>query len=120
MAREWGDLKENAEYHAAKDEAAMLEARIARMRDQLRSAEIVEPRARARARHGLDRDLRRRGAARAELRLVPSREADPAAGSISIDSPAGKALAGAKAGDMRALETRGGSARCESWQWSTR
>ena len=42
IAREWGDLKENAEYHAAKDDAAMLEAKIARMRDQLRSAEIME------------------------------------------------------------------------------
>ena len=42
VAREWGDLKENAEYHAAKDDAAMLEAKIARMRDQLRSAEIME------------------------------------------------------------------------------
>ena len=42
IAREWGDLKENAEYHAAKEEAAMLEAKIARMRDQLRTSEIVE------------------------------------------------------------------------------
>ncbi len=42
IAREWGDLKENAEYHAAKEDAAMLEAKIARMRDQLRTAEILE------------------------------------------------------------------------------
>ena len=42
IAREWGDLKENAEYHAAKEEAAMLEGKIARMRDQLRTADIVE------------------------------------------------------------------------------
>ena len=41
-AREWGDLKENAEYHAAKEDAAMLEAKINGLRDQLRSAEIVE------------------------------------------------------------------------------
>ena len=41
-AREWGDLKENAEYHAAKEEAAMLEAKIAGLREQLRSAELVE------------------------------------------------------------------------------
>ena len=41
-ARAEGDLKENAEYHAAKNDAAMLEAKIARIRDQLRAAEIVE------------------------------------------------------------------------------
>ena len=42
IARAEGDLSENAEYHAAKNDAAMLEAKIARIRDQLRSAEIVE------------------------------------------------------------------------------
>src|SRR3712207_9351467 len=41
-AREWGDLKENAEYHDAKNSQAMLETKIARLRDQLVRAEIVE------------------------------------------------------------------------------
>src|SRR2546430_7932593 len=41
-AREWGDLKENAEYHAAKEDQAHLETRIARLRDQVRSAVVVE------------------------------------------------------------------------------
>jgi transcription elongation factor GreA len=110
IAREWGDLKENAEYHAAKEEAAMLEAKIAGLRDQLRSAEIVE---------AADGDIAGMGTtvtykdekSGKELshKLVPKIEADPAAGLISIDSPVGKALAGAKVGDAATLETPSGS-----------
>ena len=109
-AREWGDLKENAEYHAAKEEAAHLEAKIAGLRDQLRSAEIVE--------HA-DGDVAGMGTtvtykdekSGKELshKLVPKVEADPSAGLISIDSPVGKALAGAKVGDAATLETPSGT-----------
>ena len=109
IAREWGDLKENAEYHAAKEEAAMLEAKIAGLRDQLRSAEIVET---------ADGDLAGMGTtvtykdekSGKELshKLVPKVEADPSAGLISIDSPVGKALAGTKVGDDATLETPSG------------
>ncbi len=108
-AREWGDLKENAEYHAAKEEAAMLEAKIAGLRDQLRSAEIVET---------ADGDVAGMGTtvtykdekSGKELshKLVPKVEADPSAGLISIDSPVGQALAGAKVGDAATLETPSG------------
>ena len=108
-AREWGDLKENAEYHAAKEEAAHLEAKIAGLRDQLRSAEIVE--------HA-DGDVAGMGTtvtykdekSGKELshKLVPKVEADPSAGLISIDSPVGKALAGRKVGDDATLETPSG------------
>src|SRR5947209_17920708 len=41
-AREWGDLKENGEYHAAKEDQAHLETRIARLREQVRNATVVE------------------------------------------------------------------------------
>src|SRR5437588_6367396 len=40
-AREWGDLKENAEYHAAKEDQGRLEARIAALREQIRSAAVI-------------------------------------------------------------------------------
>ena len=109
-AREWGDLKENAEYHAAKEEAAMLEAKIAGLRDQLRSAEIVE---------AADGDVAGMGttvtykdeSSGKELshKLVPKVEANPTAGLISIDSPVGKALAGTKVGDAATLETPSGT-----------
>ena len=110
IAREWGDLKENAEYHAAKEEAAHLEAKIAGLRDQLRSAEIVE--------HA-DGDVAGMGTtvtykdekSGKELshKLVPKVEANPGAGLISIDSPVGKALAGRKVGDDATLETPSGT-----------
>ena len=41
-AREWGDLKENSEYHAAKDAQSRLETRILRLREKLLTAEVVE------------------------------------------------------------------------------
>jgi transcription elongation factor GreA len=109
-AREWGDLKENAEYHAAKDEAAMLEAKINGLRDQLRSAELVE---------AADGDTAGMGTTVVyvdektgkEMRhkLVPKLEANPTDGLISIDSPVGKALAGSKVGDSPTFETPAGT-----------
>ncbi len=108
-AREWGDLKENAEYHAAKEDAAMLEAKIAGLRDQLRSAEIVEAADDGVAGMGTKVTYADEKSGK-ELThtLVPKIEADPTKGLISIDSPVGKALAGAKVGDAATLETPSG------------
>ncbi len=110
IAREWGDLKENAEYHAAKEEAAMLEAKIARMRDQLRTSEIVEAAADGDGAGMYSAVTYSDATAGKELTftLVPATEADPSAKKISIDSPVGQALAGATEGDKRTLETPGG------------
>ncbi len=105
-AREWGDLKENAEYHAAKNDAAMLEVKIAGLRDQIRSAEVVE---------AADGDTAGMGSTVTytdvktgkEMRhkLVPKLEASPSDGLLSIDSPVGKALSDSKVGDEPTLET---------------
>ena len=110
IAREWGDLKENAEYHAAKEEAAMLEAKIARMRDQLRTSVIVEAAAAGDGAGMYSAVTYADATAGKELTftLVPATEADPSAKKISIDSPVGQALAGAIEGDKRTLETPGG------------
>ena len=108
-AREFGDLKENAEYHAAKEEAAHLEAKIAGLRDQLRSAEIVEDADGDVAGMGTTVTYRDEASGK-ELshKLVPKIEANPSAGLISIDSPVGQALAGSKVGDSATLETPSG------------
>ena len=109
IAREWGDLKENAEYHAAKDDAAMLEAKIARMRDQLRTAEILEAADGQTAGMGSTVTYAD-GTTGKEVtyKLVPAREASPQNGLLSIDSPVGRALAGSTAGAECALETPSG------------
>ena len=108
-AREWGDLKENAEYHAAKEDAAMLEAKIARMRDQLRTAEILEAADGKVAGMGSTVTYADEKSGReVSYKLVPAREADPSKGLLSIDSPVGRALAGAKAGATRTLDTPSG------------
>ena len=110
IAREWGDLKENAEYHAAKEEAAMLEAKIARMRDQLRTSEIVEAAAAGDGAGMYSAVTYADAKAGKEMTftLVPAPEADPSAKKLSIDSPVGQALAGALKGDERTLQTPGG------------
>ncbi len=106
VARDFGDLKENAEYHAAKEDAAMLEAKIARMRDQLRSAEIVEAAAGGAAGMGSTVTwVDEASAKETTFKLVPSAEASPGDGRLSIDSPVGSALSGSKPGDTRTLST---------------
>ena len=111
VAREWGDLKENAEYHAAKDDAAMLELKIERLRAQLRSAEIVEA---ASGDEGAGMGSRVTYTDETSGRemthtLVAEVEASPADGLISIASPVGKSLAGASPGDRCVLETPRGA-----------
>ena len=110
-AREWGDLKENAEYHAAKEDAAMLELKIDRLRGQLRSAEIVQA---ASGGEGAGMGSKVTYADETSGRevthtLVAEIEAKPSDGLISIASPVGKTLAGAAPGDRRTLETPRGT-----------
>jgi len=111
IAREWGDLKENAEYHAAKEEAAMLEVKIARMRNLLRSAEIVEA-AEGEQPAGMGSTVTYRDdrtGKEMSFTLVSSVDGRPAGGFLSIDSPVGRALAGSRAGESRTIETPSGA-----------
>jgi transcription elongation factor GreA len=107
VAREWGDLKENAEYHAAKEDAAMLELKTERLRGQLRSAEIVEVASGAEG-AGIGSKVtysEESGGREMTHTLVAEIEARPSDGLISIASPVGEALAGSVPGDRRTLET---------------
>jgi transcription elongation factor GreA len=106
-AREWGDLKENAEYHAAKDDQAHLETRILKLREQVRNATVVEAnRPVDTVQHGstvsyTDRATNRRQT----FRIVSPNDASPSEGSLSVASPIAKALIGRRVGDVVELET---------------
>jgi transcription elongation factor GreA len=110
-ARELGDLKENADYHIAKEDQAHLETRIKRLRERLRNAVVVEVDGGAdvfafgRTAEVLDE---RTGAVNTWT-LVGSTEADLAAGRLSAESPIGRSLRDAPVGEQVRVETPGGS-----------
>jgi len=100
-ARELGDLKENAEYHDAKDAQAHLETRILRLRERRHNAVVVQPTGDAGV-VVLGSVVTVRDAANGREgvhTVVSATESDPANGRLSIDSPLGRALAGAHEGD---------------------
>jgi transcription elongation factor GreA len=102
-AREHGDLKENAEYHAAKEDQAHLETRISRLAERLRNARVV-------AAPAADADTVRFGATvqvvdeqtgrASTFTLVGPTEADLKTGRLSAESPMAQALMGAAPGDV--------------------
>jgi transcription elongation factor GreA len=106
IAREWGDLKENAEYHDAKNSQAHLETKILRLRDRTRNAVVVESAAGA-TRAGLGSTVTVADEAGKErtYELVAASEGDPAKGKLSVDSPLGNALLGTEVGDTASYET---------------
>jgi len=112
-AREFGDITENAEYDDAKNEQAMLEARIAQLEERLRSATVVDA-------SDLDTEVVRVGS-RVEVQeaggkkttytIVGSAEAKPAEMKLSNESPVGRALIGRRKGDEVSFSTPKGERR---------
>jgi len=114
-AREWGDLKENAEYHDAKNSQAILETKILRLRDRLLRAEVVEAQPGSTvARFGSRVTLADHGAGR-ELTytLVSAVDANAAEGRLSVESPVGQALLGVSAGQTVEVATPRGTRHLE-------
>ena len=110
-AREQGDLSENAEYDAAKDEQRDIEARIEEIEKILKNAEVV-------VEDEVDVDKINVGCTvsvldmeydeEMEFRIVGSSEANSLKGKISNESPVGRALIGAKVGDIVSVESPAG------------
>ena len=110
-AREQGDLSENAEYDAAKDEQRDIEARIEELEKLLKNAEVVDE-------DEVDLDKISIGCKvrildiefdeELEDKIVGSTEANSLKGKISNESPVGSALMGHKAGDLVEVETQVG------------
>ncbi len=111
-AREWGDLKENAEYHAAKESQAHLETRILALREQLRTARVVEAAGGEVAGFGSTVDVEdEQTGQRTSYQLVSARDAVPAQGLVSLHAPIGTALAGRRAGEVAVVRTPRGERR---------
>ncbi|HEY1690271.1 MAG TPA: transcription elongation factor GreA [Solirubrobacteraceae bacterium] len=100
-AREWGDLKENSEYHDAKNDQAHLETKIAKLRERISSAEVVEEAA-AVGVVAFGNTVTVRDAAGVERRwkIVSSHDAAPTEGKISAESPVARGLLGLSEGDV--------------------
>jgi len=109
-AREFGDLKENAEYHAAKEAQGHLETRIARLRERLNHAVVVDSTGGDAVAFGSTVELRDEATGDARTyTLVSSLDADARSGKLSMDSPVAQALRGKKKGDVATVETPRGT-----------
>ena len=100
VAKALGDLSENAEYHEAKDEMALLEGRIMEIQEMLKNIQIIEEetgtKGVVRVGSGVNVFVNNK---ERQFTIVGSSEADPLTGKISNESPIGSALLGTKAGD---------------------
>ena len=110
-AREHGDLKENAEYHAAKDKQGFNEARIAEIEDKLARAEVIDPSTLGgeKIKFGAYVELEDLdGGNVVTYRLVGPEESDLEQGMISVTSPVARALIGREVGDEVKVSAPGG------------
>jgi transcription elongation factor GreA len=101
-AREHGDLSENFEYHAAKNEQGLLEARIRTMRSRLDNAEVVDESTIAVGEIGVGSLVEIEDGEGQRMEVVISSVREP--GSISPDSPLGRAVLGRSAGESVEVE----------------
>ena len=112
VAREHGDLSENAEYHAAKEKQSFIEGRVAELEDKLARAEVIDI-------TKLDGSNVKFGATvtlidvesekESTYKIVGEDEADVSQGMVSITSPIARALIGKEAGDEAEVAAPGGA-----------
>jgi transcription elongation factor GreA len=113
-AREFGDISENAEYDDAKNEQAMLEARISAVQEKLRMATVIEP-------EDLSTEVVQVGSVvhvkdektgkSTKYSIVGSAEANPSENKLSNESPVGRALVGKKRNELVSVQVPRGPAR---------
>ncbi len=114
-ARELGDLKENSEYHAAKDRQSIVNARIAMLKKRVAEISIMnlDKIPRDRAAFGSTVELREDNGEPVTYQLVMPEEADAAKGLISTSSPIGRAIVGKSVGDEINVTTPSGTRNFE-------
>ena len=116
-ARSHGDLKENAEYHAAKEQQGLTEAKINELEHALANAQVIDVKELPKTGkvvfgatiklYNLDTDES------ISYRIVGNLESDPANGMISVDTPIGRGLIGKSTGDEVSIETPSGKLNFE-------
>lgn len=111
VARSFGDLSENSEYDAAKDEQAFVEAKIAQLEEMIRHSEIIEEDAEHPDVVSIGKSVSFKELPDGEeerYMIVGSAESDPFDGKISNDSPMAKSLIGHSVGEKVVVATPGG------------
>jgi transcription elongation factor GreA len=112
VAREFGDIAENAEYDDAKNEQAMLEHKIAQLEERLLSARVITKKEISKDAVSVGSLVRLRDVdanKTFEYHIVGSAEANPAENKLSNESPVGKAIMGRKKGDVVEVEAPRGA-----------
>ena len=111
-ARDYGDLSENAEYDAAREEQGLVESRIAEIEDILMNAELIKGGSKTKVGLGSTVELKT-GKKSVTYTVVGPVEANPLEGKISNESPIGEALFGKKVGDSATITTPKGDVTYE-------
>ncbi len=110
LARSQGDLRENSEYHAAREELAMLEGRRDELENVLQRAEIIQKSANGIVELGSGVEVEvNGGSTKHTFYIVGEWEADPREKKISEKSPLGTALKGKKAGEEVSIDAPAGT-----------
>ena len=115
-ARDKGDLSENAEYHAAKEEQSMIEFKIVQLKNTYANARIIDESKLDKSKALIHSIVRMKNISldkEMTLTLVADSESDLANGKISVKSPIGKGLLGSKVGDLVEVEVPSGLMKLE-------
>lgn len=113
-AKALGDLKENAEYHQAREDQAVMEERISSIQHTLKYAEIIKGGKHKVVEVGAKVTIARKGSsAKSEYQIVGPAEADASAGKLSFESPLVSAMMGKEEGEFFTFKTPGG----ETVEW---
>ena len=111
VAREHGDLKENAEYHAARDKQSFIEGRVKDLEAKLALAEVIDPTKLSGSRVAFGARVKLSNTQTEEevvYRIIGAEEANLAEGSLSISSPLARSLLGKEVGDEVKVRMPGG------------
>lgn len=111
-ARDYGDLSENAEYDAAREDQGLVESRIAEIEDIILNADVIKTSTSSKVTLGSKVELKN-GKKVIVYTVVGPVEADPIEGKISNESPIGTALIGKKVGDTVVVDTPKGKIKYE-------